>query len=214
MRLLIVDDHPLFRLAVRHMVAVAGGFQIVGEASNAGDAFALLEKETADVVMLDIALPGMDGIVVAREIVDRARRRLDSTVPRILMASVHEHTGDVLEALHAGAIGYILKSEGAEAFVRALRSVARGERYLTPEIATRLAPYQRRNDGTADVLAVLSDREREVFRLAASCLLSREIADELVISRKTVDTHLYRIHRKLGLQTSAELVRLGASLGG
>jgi DNA-binding NarL/FixJ family response regulator len=127
--------------------------------------------------------------------------------------SAHDQTHDVLDALNAGATGYALKSEGPEALVRALRLVSRGERYLAPVVASRLSAYETSRRRAEDVLAVLSEREREVFRLAAECLITREIARELCISRKTVDTHLYRIHRKLGLRTAAELVRLAASLG-
>jgi RNA polymerase sigma factor (sigma-70 family) len=119
----------------------------------------------------------------------------------------------VLDALNAGVSGYALKSESSEALIAALRAVARGERYLAPAVETRLAAYQSRRRTFSDVLEVLSGREREVFRLAAQCLTAREVAGQLCISRKTVDTHLYRIHRKLGLRSSAELIRLAAELG-
>jgi DNA-binding NarL/FixJ family response regulator len=207
MRILIVDDHALFRLGVRYTLATASECRVVGEASTARAAFAMLEAETPDVVLMDIALPGMDGVVATREI----KRRTPAV--RVLIMSVHDQIHDVLDALNAGATGYALKSEGPEALVRALRLVARGERYLAPEVASRLTAYETRRGRAEDALAVLSEREREVFRLAAECLITREIARELCISRKTVDTHLYRIHRKLGLRTSAELVRLAANLG-
>jgi DNA-binding NarL/FixJ family response regulator len=150
----------------------------------------------------------MDGVAACREI----NRR--SPTPRVLIMSLHDQVRDLLDALNAGATGYILKSEGAEALVQAVRTVARGERFLAPTMAARLAPYDGRPSRNADVLCVLSGREREVFRMAADCLTTGEIARELVISRKTVDTHLYRIHHKLGLRTSAELVRMGSTLGG
>jgi len=207
MKILVVDDHALFRIGVRHILATAPECRIVGEAITARAALALVDAERPDVVLLDIALPGMDGVVATREI----RRRAPAT--RILIMSAHDQTHDVLDALNAGATGYALKSEGPEALVRALRLVARGERYLAPVVASRLVAYETRRRRAEDVLAVLSEREREVFRLAAECLITREIARELCISRKTVDTHLYRIHRKLGLRTAAELVRLEATLG-
>ena len=216
MRVLIVDDHPLLRLAIRHTLSVAGGFSVVGEARTPIDAFALVKQEMPEIVLMDIGLPGMDGIQATREIVGQPQPsgHPRGPIPKIVIVSVHDQTRNLLAALNAGAMGYIVKSEGADALVRALRAVARGERYLSAEAAARVALYERRHGGTTDVLAVLSGREREVFRLAADCRLSREIAQELVISRKTVDTHLYRIHRKLGLQTSAELVRLASSLEG
>ena len=95
----------------------------------------------------------------------------------------------------------------------ALRTIIRNDRYVAPSLAALLGSYESRRKKPLDTLSILSLREREVFRLAADCLLTREIARELCISRKTVDTHLYRIHRKLGLRTSAELVRLACNLG-
>jgi DNA-binding NarL/FixJ family response regulator len=206
-KILIVDDHALFRLGVRHILSAAPEFQIVGEESSARAAFSLLDSERPDVVLMDVSLPGMDGVVATREI----KRRAGKT--RVLMLTVHDQIHDVLDALNAGATGYALKTEGPDALIRALRMVARGERYLAPELATRLAAYETRGRQANDVLAVLSEREREIFRMAAECLLTREIARELCISRKTVDTHLYRIHRKLGVRTAAELVRLAANMG-
>ena len=97
--------------------------------------------------------------------------------------------------------------------VAALRTIIRNDRYVAPSLAALLGSYESRRKKPLDTLSILSLREREVFRLAADCLLTREIARELCISRKTVDTHLYRIHRKLGLRTSAELVRLACNLG-
>src|SRR4029079_7310252 len=182
-------------------------FCIVGEAGSARDAFVALDTHRPDIVLMDIALPGMDGVIATREV----RRRSPRT--RVLVLSVHDQIGDVLDALDAGASGYALKTEGIDALIAALRSVVRNERYISPTIAPRLDSYESRRTKPFDTLSILSVREREVFRLAADCLLTREIARELCISRKTVDTHLYRIHRKLGLRTSAELVRLAGNLG-
>jgi DNA-binding NarL/FixJ family response regulator len=126
--------------------------------------------------------------------------------------SAHDQIHDVREALNAGASGYILKSDGPETLLAALRTVARGDQYLAPALAARLAAYRSSRPPT-DVLAVLSEREREVFRLAAECLPARDIARELCIARKTADTHLNRIHRKLGSRNLAELVSMAARLG-
>ena len=166
--------------------------KVVGEASSAREALILLDTQNPDVVLMDIGLPGMDGVVATREI----RRR--SPKVRVLILSFYDEAHDVLDALNAGASGYALKSEATEALEAALRAVTRGERYLAPVLASRLAIYHSRRSQPPDVLSILSEREREVFRLAAECMLAREISHELCISRKTVDTHLYRIHRKLG----------------
>jgi DNA-binding NarL/FixJ family response regulator len=204
---LVVDDHALVRLGIRELLSTAPEFRIVGEESTARGAFALVDARRPDIVLMDLGLPGMDGVVATREIKRRASRT------RVLILTVHDHIQDVLDALEAGAAGYVHKSDDAEALLGALRAVARGERYLSPPIADKLAAYESRGVKSADMLAVLSGREREVFRLAARCLLAREIAHELCISRKTVDTHLSRIHLKLGVRSSAELVRLAARLG-
>jgi DNA-binding NarL/FixJ family response regulator len=170
MRILIVDDHALFRLGVRYTLAAASECRVVGEASTARAAFAMLESEPPDVVLMDIALPGMDGVVATREI----RRRAPAV--RVLVMSVHDQIHDVLDALNAGATGYALKSEGPEALLRALRLVARGERYLAPEVASRMTAYESRRGRADDALAVLSEREREVFRLAGPSTLTSTVS--------------------------------------
>jgi len=176
MRIVLVDDHELFRIGAREAVASAPDFTFVGEAANARAAFALIDSATPDIVLMDITLPGMDGVVATREI----RRRAPKT--RVLIMSAHDQIRDVVDALDAGASGYLLKSDGPETLLGALRTVARGEQYLAPA-------------------------------LAAECLPAREIARELCIARKTADTHLNRIHRKLGSRNLAELVSLAARLG-
>jgi DNA-binding CsgD family transcriptional regulator len=131
----------------------------------------------------------------------------------VLIVSAHDQVNDVLDALSAGAAGYALKCDSPEALVEGIAMVARGERYIAPALAARLATFESRRRPAADVLDVLSAREREVFRLAAECVPARDMARELCIARKTVDTHLNRINRKLGLRNIAELVRLAANLG-
>jgi two-component system, NarL family, response regulator NreC len=206
-KIFLVEDHPLFRMGIRQSLAAYAEFTIVGEAGNARDAFSAIDAHPPDIVVMDVSLPGMDGVIATREI----RRRAPRT--RVLLLSVHDQISDVLEALDAGASGYALKTEGTEALVAALRTIIRNDRYVAPSLAALLGSYESRRKRPLDTLSILSLREREVFRLAADCLLTREIASELCISRKTVDTHLYRIHRKLGLRTSAELVRLACNLG-
>ena len=109
--------------------------------------------------------------------------------------------------------GTRLKSDGPETLIEAIRVVSRGQRYVAAALAPRLAAFEGRRRRASDVLGILSAREREVFRLASECVIARDMARELCIARKTVDTHLNRINRKLGLRNMAELVRLAASLG-
>jgi DNA-binding NarL/FixJ family response regulator len=203
-KIVLIDDHDIFRIGIRQILATAPEWRVIGEARTARQAFALIAAERPGVAVVDLALPGMDGVVATREI----RRRSPRT--RILILTVHDQVPDVLDAFAAGATGYALKTEPAEALLEAVASVARGERYLTPSI---VLPAAVNGGAPPDALSALSSREREIFRLAAECLAARDIALELCISRKTVDTHLYRIHNKLGLRTATELVRLAARLG-
>jgi DNA-binding NarL/FixJ family response regulator len=206
MRVVVVDDHHAFRTGVQFLLSSVNDMVLVGEASQARDAFSVIERERPQVVLMDMALPGMDGVAATREI------RVRFPEVHVLIVTVHDQVGDVLDALGAGATGYALKTETMDALVLAIRTVGGGERYLTPTLARTVARYEARRRPTLDVLEILSLRERAVFRLAADCLLAREIAAQLGISRKTVDTHLHRIHRKLDLRGSAELVRLAAGL--
>ena len=171
-KVLLVDDHPLLRAGIRQILTATSEFLVVGEAGRARDAFVLIDAEEPDVVLMDVALPGMDGVIATREIRRRAART------RVLILTVHDQITDVLDALNAGATGYALKTDDTESLLDALRTVAKGERYLAPAIAARLESYESRRRKASDVLSVLSVREREVFRLAAECLITREIAHE------------------------------------
>ena len=207
MRIVLVDDHMLFRMGVRHVLTNTPGHEVVGEASTARSAFKIIDSLTPDVVLMDIAMPGMDGVLATREIGRRAPKA------RVLIVSAHDQVNDVLDALEAGAAGYALKSDGPETLIEAIGVVSRGQRYVAAPLAPRLAAFEGRRRHASDVLGILSAREREVFRLASECVIARDMARELCIARKTVDTHLNRINRKLGLRNMAELVRLAASLG-
>ncbi len=207
MKIVLVDDHTLFRVGVRHVLATPPGFEVIGEASTARGAFRIIDATVPDLVLMDIALPGMDGVLATREIGRRAPRA------RVLIVSAHDQVNDVLDALDAGAAGYALKSDGPETLVEAIHTVSKGHRYVAPALAPRLAAFEARRRNANDVLGILSPREREVFRLASECVIARDMARELCIARKTVDSHLNRINRKLGLRNMAELVRLAANLG-
>src|SRR5688572_27407636 len=209
MRVILVEDHPFFRLGVRVLLETTPGYEVVGEARAARDAFRLIERTRPDVVLMDIGLPGMDGVVATREILRRAPE------VKVLIVSAHDDLPDVQDALAAGAVGYALKSESADALLRALEHVKRGELYIEPQLAERLRLWTSLPEGAqpSDTLAPLSEREREVVRMAADCHMPQEIAVELCLARKTVDTHLNRINRKLGLRNRADLVKLAAHLG-
>jgi NarL family two-component system response regulator LiaR len=206
LKIVLVEDHDLVREGIRDYLASSPRYQIVGEARTARDAFPIIEATNADVVLMDIALPGMDGVVATREILRRVPRT------RIVILSAHHQNRDVSDALAAGAVGYALKADDPETLLKALDGAARGVPFLSAAVAASLSSVEK-NSGEDDILAVLTEREREVFRLAADCGTSPEIAHELCLSRKTVDNHLNRINRKLGLHDRAQLVRLAARVG-
>jgi DNA-binding NarL/FixJ family response regulator len=207
MRLAVVDDHSLFRIGIRATVSARSGVEIVGEASTAQEALKLAETVRPDVFLMDIGLAEMDGVRATREI---KRRCPDS---QVLIVTAHADINNVLDALDAGASGFLLKTEPPEAVLEALMRIEAGERYLSPGIGDIIHDLVGRPSAPTEVTDVLSRREREVFRLAARCLNVKEIATELDIARKTVHTHLHRITHKLGLRNLAELVRLAANLG-
>jgi len=202
-----VDDHPLFRVGIRKAVSANSRVEIVGEASTADEALKLTETVCPDVFLMDIGLAGMDGVRATREI---KRRAPDS---KVLIVTAHGDINNVLDALDAGASGFLLKTEPPEAVLEALMRIEAGERYLSPGIGDIIQDLLGRSSAPAGVTDVLSPREREVFRLAARCMNAKDISTELHIDRKTVHTHLHRITHKLGLRNLAELVRLAANLG-
>jgi DNA-binding NarL/FixJ family response regulator len=204
LRLVLVDDHDLFRMGIRGFLVSSPRFEVVGEARAAREAFPIIASARPDVILMDIALPGMDGVIATRELLRRAPQT------RVVMLSAHAHSNDVLDAMDAGALGYVVKADPLEYLLQALEHVSRGDRYVAPSVAAYLPSATAR---PSHVLDVLSEREHEVFRLAADCRTSAEIARELCLARKTVDTHLNHINRKLDLHDRAALVRLAVDLG-
>jgi DNA-binding NarL/FixJ family response regulator len=204
-RIVLIDEHDVVRAGVRQLLASSSRYQIVGEARTARAGLQTVEATRPDLVLIGIFLPGMDGVVATREIL----RRLPRT--RVVVFSAFDEVHDVVAAMTAGALGYVRKADPLETLIQALDSVARGELYLAPTVAARLAACQKRRVQCA--LDVLSKREHEVFRMAADCHTPSEIAAELCLARKTVDTHLNRISRKLGVRGRVDLVRLAAGMG-
>jgi DNA-binding NarL/FixJ family response regulator len=180
---------------------------VVGEGSDARQAYSIVEKQHPDVVVVDIGLPGVDGICATREL---RRREPDG---KILVLSVHESQDWAAEAIAAGARGYALKSQPSDVVVSAIRTVGRGDTYLPPEFPATLLDVRMHRKSGGDPLFKLSMREREVFALLTRGFTNQSVGDELCISVKTVETHRSRIHRKLNLHSVAELIRYAALNG-
>ncbi|HEX5963064.1 MAG TPA: response regulator transcription factor, partial [Gemmatimonadales bacterium] len=185
------------------------GFEVVGEAATGLEAVGLAAKLNPDVVVLDISMPGESGLQIA------ARLRDTSPEPRVLILSMHDNAEYVLESVRAGAHGYLLKDTAATELRSAIRTICRGESYFSPPIASRLREALRGEHEThAGSLAQLTGREREVLLGVVRGRTNKEIAGELGISHRTVETHRESLMRKLKIRTVAELTRfaLGAGL--
>jgi two-component system response regulator NreC len=197
----LVDDHPLLREAVREiLVSRCPDAQVVGEADTAREAAMLVEAQEPDVVVLDIVLPRSNGLSALREI-----RRVRPAC-RVLVLTALKEPEFATDALAAGADGYAIKTQGIEELVFAISHVAAGNRYVAPSVEA--AMHERGEAGRQpQALATLSAREREIFDLVVKGYTNERMSEELFISVKTVETHRSRINRKLGVHSTAQLVR-------
>ncbi|ASW56908.1 DNA-binding response regulator [Plantactinospora sp. KBS50] len=201
-RLVIVDDHPVVRDGLRGMFAGDPDFAVVGEAGDGAEAVAVVEAVRPDVVLMDLRMPGMDGVTAIGEF---ARRGLTA---RVLVLTTYDTDSDVLPAVQAGATGYLLKDTPRDDLVRAVRSAARGESVLSPAVAGRLMGRLR-----APAQEPLSPRELEVLTLVARGRSNREAAADLFISEATVKTHLLHAYGKLGVNDRAAAVAVAFERG-
>ena len=194
-RLLIVDDHPVVRDGLRGLFADDPDFQVVGEAANGAEAVARVERLGADVVLMDLRMPGMGGV--------EAITRLREVAPgvRVLVLTTYDTDSDVLAAIEAGATGYLLKDAPREELIRAVRAAFAGEAVLSPAVASRLMGKVRRPPPE-----VLSQRELEVLALIADGATNRQAAARLFVSEATVKTHLLHVYEKLGVRDRAAAV--------
>jgi two-component system response regulator NreC len=204
-RILLADDHALVRQGFRMILGAQSDMEIVGEVSNGREALELAEKLRPDVVVMDVAMPELNGI--------EATRRLASTTPRtrVLALSMHKDSVYVREILRAGARGYLLKDAFDRDLLAAVRAVARGEAYLSPAISDAVLSDYRRH--VSDPLDLLTSREREVLQMIAEGKTNKEIASLLNLSVYTVDAHRGRIMEKLNLHSMSELVRFAMRSG-
>jgi two-component system, NarL family, response regulator NreC len=212
MRVVLVAGEPVFRLGFRTLLSSSEDLQLVGDAPDARSGFQLIDAQKPDLVAIDVALQGMSGLTATREIKSR------SPGARILLLAAWPRERDALEGFAAGAHGFALKTEPPETLLYALRTVAHGQTYITPDLRGSAAelPESRRarsRPAALDVLGVLSPREREVLDLIIKGWRNRNIASELCISIKTVDTHRTRINRKLHCTSAADLIRFAADNG-
>jgi len=223
-RVLVVDDHAVVREGIRHILEGEPGFAVVAEASNGTDALALAAAHQPDVVVLDVTMPGESGLRIA------PRLREAAPDARVLIMSMHDNAEYVREGVRAGASGYLLKDSAAAELRLAVRAVHAGGSYFSTPAAlglsgadggrgdtSRVDPSAgARGDaaGAAASLELLTAREREVLDGVARGLTNKEIASELGISHRTVETHRESLMRKLGIRTVAGLTRFVLDAGG
>jgi DNA-binding NarL/FixJ family response regulator len=201
-RLLVVDDHPVVRDGLSGMFGGNPAFEVVGQASDGAEAVELTRTLDPDVVLMDLRMPGMDGVSAI------GRMTTEGLRARVLVLRTYDSDSDVLRAIEAGAGGYLLKDAPQEELFRAVRATARGEAALAPSVATRLVGQVR-----TPARDPLSPREREVLELVAGGTTNREAAARLFISEATVKTHLMHLYEKLGVNDRAAAVAVGYERG-
>jgi DNA-binding NarL/FixJ family response regulator len=202
-RVLIVDDHPVFR---RGMVALVGdepGLVVCGEADNAASALDAMRRSQPDLALLDISMPGTNGIELIKLMLAEQPKL------QILILSMHDETRYALRALRAGANGYVMKAQAMEHVVGAIHKVLKGDIYVSPSFSERLVfkAVQSLEGGMGSPVDKLSDRELEVLQLLGRGFGTREIAQELKLSIKTIETHRAHIKEKLGFSDAGKMLR-------
>lgn len=200
--ILLVDDHKMMRDGLRLFVQQEGDLEVVGEASDGESGVALAQKLNPDLIIMDIDLPDIDGIEVSRRVQAMGRQT------KILFLSGYCDQQFVGDALTAGAAGYVLKANAASELLQAIRSIFEGQVYLSPEASRELVnAFQKKRTAGPVTERALSQRETEVLRLLAEGRSTKEIATDLGISPKTVETHRQRIMAKLNLSNVADLTK-------
>lgn len=209
-RILIVDDHPMTRRGMAQLIGQQPDLMICGEAGDASQALASVGALKPHLVLADVSLPGKHGLELIKDI-----KALHPDV-LVLVVSMHEENIFAERALRAGARGYLMKNEGGERLVEAIRQVLDGKLYVSQSMSASIldgfAGHRRRGDNSA--LGALTDREFEVFQFVGEGLTTREIGDRLHLSGKTVETHRLHIRDKLGLKTGPELIKFAVRWAG
>lgn len=209
-RVLVADDHAVVREGIRHVLSAAQGFDVVGEAASGTDAVKMAKECEPDVVLLDVSMPGGTGL----EVIGDVRRAAPQA--RVLILSVHDEAEYVLQAVRAGAHGYLRKDSSPNDLRDAVRTVDRGDTYFSPAMAVRLSDAVRGESNRlsrASKLAMLTGRERDVLTGIANGETNKEIAARYGISPRTVETHRESLMRKLEIRSVAGLTRLAVEEG-
>ena len=203
--LLLADDHTMVRQSMRQAME-AEGFDVVGEAADGAEAVALAERHSPDVVLMDVTMPGVDGIAATR----RIRAKLPAT--QVVMLTMHADRDVITRAIGAGAIGYLTKDCSVEEVAETVRLAATGDAALSPGLALGMLNAARQN-GSAEPEPIISKREEEVLQLFATGASPTEVADQLFISVRTVKNHLSSIYQKLDARDRTQAVLKAVRMG-
>jgi RNA polymerase sigma factor (sigma-70 family) len=205
----LADDHPVVRAGLRLIIEAQPDFQVVGEVDNGGDAVRQAENQCVDIVIMDIAMPQLNGVEATKQI------RAVCPVTEVIILSMHASAKHIFRALKAGAKGYLLKGSAGNEVVEAIRTVKVGQRYLSQKISEEVRSELSRHtlDRIEDPLDRLSNREREVLQLVVEGKSSPEIAVQLHLSVKTVETYRYRVMQKLNISDLPSLVKFAIQHG-
>lgn len=206
---LLADDHPIVRHGLRHLLEEETSLKIVGEASDGLQAVELVEKFKPNVLIVDIMMPGINGLEVLKQVKERSPNTC------CIVLSMQSADVYVVEALKAGALGYVLKETGPSELVNAVQQVVEGRRYLSPKLSERLIDVllQVREELTIDPYETLTNREREILHMAAEGMTTAAIAKRLSISPRTAELHRGRMMNKLGLNNQTDLIRYALKRG-
>ncbi len=207
-KVLVVDDHDLVRAGISRMLSDEAGIEVVGEACSGEDAISVIRSLHPDIILMDLKMPGIGGLEAARKI-----KRLDDEIKIIVVTACNDDPYPA-RVMQSGASAYITKGADVDEMIRAIRVVNSGQRYISPEIAQKLAlkPFEETTEeGT--VFDKLSEREMQITTMIVSCIKVQDISDKLCLSPKTVNSYRYRIFEKLGITSDVELTLLAVRHG-
>ncbi len=208
LRILIVEDHALVRAGMRALVQKIEGVQVVSDVGDGWEAVKSVQADAPDLVLMDIAMPGLNGLDATSRIVK------ESPTTRVILLSMHANEEYFQQALQAGASGYLLKGAELAELELAIRTVGKGETYLTPSVAKyAIEAYRGKSEGPTGPLARLSMRQREILQLIAEGQTTKDIAQRLNLSVKTIETHRSQLMERLDIHDVPGLVRLAIRVG-